>query len=99
MGIREVLNRNLQEVFGEGDAPRRRGAIEELFTDDCVVDAPPGVFVGRDALNKFAGDLRATHPHFRLCASRRAAGAPQRRPSVVGLRPARGPSLTTPAET
>jgi hypothetical protein len=22
------------------------------------------VFVGRDALDKFAGDLRATHPHF-----------------------------------
>ena len=25
---------------------------------------PPGVFVGHDALDKFAGDLRATHPHF-----------------------------------
>jgi hypothetical protein len=22
------------------------------------------MFVGREALNKFAGDLRATHPHF-----------------------------------
>jgi hypothetical protein len=62
--IRELLNRNLQEVFGEGDAARRRAAIGELYTDDCVLDAPPGVFVGRDALDKFAGDLRATHPHF-----------------------------------
>jgi SnoaL-like domain len=62
--IRELLNRNLQEVFGEGDAARRREAIGELYTDDCVLDAPPGVFVGRDALDKFAGDLRATHPHF-----------------------------------
>jgi hypothetical protein len=25
---------------------------------------PPGVFVGHDVLDKFAGDLRATHPHF-----------------------------------
>ena len=25
---------------------------------------PMGVFVGHDALDKFAGDLRATHPHF-----------------------------------
>jgi len=25
---------------------------------------PPGTFVGREALDKFAGDLRATHPHF-----------------------------------
>jgi hypothetical protein len=62
--IHELLNRNLQEVFGEGDAARRRAAIGELYTDDCVLDAPPGVFVGRDALDKFAGDLRATHPLF-----------------------------------
>ncbi len=62
--IYQLLNRNLQEVFGEGDAARRRAAIEELYTDDCVLDVPPGVFVGHDALNKFAGDLRATHPHF-----------------------------------
>ena len=62
--IRELLNRNLQEVFGEGDAGRRREAIAELYTDDCIVDAPPGVFVGHDALDKFAGDLRATHSHF-----------------------------------
>ena len=62
--IHKLLNRNLQEVFGEGDAARRRAAIGELYTDDCVLDAPPGVFVGRDALDKFAGDLRATHPHF-----------------------------------
>jgi len=38
--IYELLHRNLQEVFGEGDAPRRRAAIEELYTDDCVLDAP-----------------------------------------------------------
>ena len=25
---------------------------------------PPGTFVGREAVDKFAGDLRATHPHF-----------------------------------
>src|SRR3984957_9747639 len=62
--IHELLYRNLQEVFGEGDAARRRAAIEEIYTEDCVVDLPPGVFVGHDALDKFAGDLRATHPHF-----------------------------------
>jgi hypothetical protein len=62
--IHELLNRNLQEVFGEGDAARRRAAIEELYIDDCVHDVPPGVFVGYDALDKFAGDLLATHPHF-----------------------------------
>ena len=62
--IHELLSRNLQEVFGEGDAARRRAAIEDLYTDDCVLYVPPGVYVGRDALDKFAGDLRATHPNF-----------------------------------
>jgi SnoaL-like domain len=60
----ELLNRNLQEVFGEGDAARRRAAIEEFYTDDCVVHVQDGVFVGHNALDKFAGELRATHPHF-----------------------------------
>jgi SnoaL-like domain len=62
--IHELLLRNLQEVFGEGDATRRRAAIDELYTEDCVLYVPPGKFVGREALDKFAGDLRATHPHF-----------------------------------
>jgi hypothetical protein len=29
-----------------------------------VLYVPPGVFVGHNALDKFAGDLRATHPYF-----------------------------------
>jgi SnoaL-like domain len=62
--ILELLYRNLQEVFGEGDAARRRAAIEEFYTDDCVLHVPDGVLVGHAALDKFAGELRATHPHF-----------------------------------
>jgi hypothetical protein len=58
----ELLYRNLQEVFGEGDAARRR--VQDFYTEDCVLYAPPGVFVGHNALDKFAGDLRATHPRF-----------------------------------
>ena len=60
-------------IFGEGDAARRRAAIEELYTDDCVLYVQPGVFVGHDALDKFAADLRATHPQF----SYTPHGAPQ----------------------
>jgi hypothetical protein len=63
-GIATLLNRNLPEVFGEGDPVRRRAAIKELYTEDCVLYVPPGAFVGHDALDKFAGDLRATHPDF-----------------------------------
>ena len=62
--IHELLHRNLQEVFGEDDATRRRAAIAELYTEDCELYVPPGKLVGRVALDKFAGDLRATHPHF-----------------------------------
>ena len=62
--IVELLYRNLQEVFGEGDAARRRAAIEEFYTDDCVLYVADGVFVGHGALDKFAGELRATHPQF-----------------------------------
>ena len=63
-GIATLLNRNLPEVFGEGDPVRRKAAIQELYTDDCVLYVPPGALVGHDALDKFAGELRATHPHF-----------------------------------
>lgn len=71
--IRELLRRNLQEVFGESDGARRRAAIMELYADDCVLYVPPGVFVGHEALDKFAGDLRAAHPHFAYTPR----GAPQ----------------------
>jgi ketosteroid isomerase-like protein len=62
--MHELLYRNLQEVFGEGNAARRRAAIEDLYTEDCVLYVPSGMFVGREALDKFAGDLRSTHPDF-----------------------------------
>jgi hypothetical protein len=62
--IATLLTRNLPDVFGEGDPVRRRTAIKQLYTEDCVLYVPPGVFVGHDALDKFAGDLRATHPDF-----------------------------------
>ena len=73
--IHELLLRNLQEVFGEGDPEKRRSAIKELYQDDCRVYVSPGILVGHDALDKFAGDLRATHPHF--------AYAPQASPQVL----------------
>ncbi len=62
--IHELLERNLQEVFGEGDATRRRAAIQALYTEDCALYSPQGILVGHEALDKFAGDLRATHPQF-----------------------------------
>jgi len=68
--IHELLHRNLQEVFGEGDAARRRAAIAELYTEDCELYVPPGKFVGREALDKFAG---ISGPHTRTSFTPRTA--------------------------
>ena len=35
-GISTLLLRNLADVFGENDPVRRRAAIDELCTEDCV---------------------------------------------------------------
>ena len=64
--ISTLLTRNLQEVFGENDAARRRAAIEEIYTEDCVFyDPSRGVYRGRDEIDRIAGAIRATHPDFR----------------------------------
>jgi len=62
--IRELLDRNLQEVFGEGDAERRRAALEELWAEDGVLYGPSGPVVGREAIGQAAGVLRAMHPDY-----------------------------------
>jgi hypothetical protein len=93
--IETLINRNLPEVFGEGDPVRRRAAIAELYTDDCVLYVPPGAFVGRDALDKFAGDLRATHPHYVYTPH----GAPQVLHNSARLAWGSGPKGETPAYT
>jgi hypothetical protein len=35
--ISTLLTRNLDDVFGENDAARRRAAIDGIFTEDCVL--------------------------------------------------------------
>jgi hypothetical protein len=93
--IETLLIRNLPEVFGEGDPVRRRAAIAELYAEDCILYAPPGTFVGHDALDKFAGDLRATHPHFVYTPH----GAPQALHNSGRLAWGSGPKGETPAYT
>jgi hypothetical protein len=64
--ISTLLTRNLQDVFGENDPARRRAALEEIFTEDCVFyDPTKGVYRGRDEIDRIAGAIRATHPDFR----------------------------------
>jgi hypothetical protein len=64
--ISTLLTRNLHDVFGENDSARRRAAIDEVFTEDCVFyDPSKGVYRGRDEIDRVAGAIRATHPDFR----------------------------------
>jgi hypothetical protein len=63
--ISTLVTRNLVDVFGENDAMRRRAAIDEIFTEDCVFyDPKEGVYRGRDEIDRIAGAIRATHPDF-----------------------------------
>ena len=63
--ISNLLIRNLRDVFGESDPARRRAAIEEIFTEDCVFyDPKTGAHRGRDEIDRVAGAIRATHPDF-----------------------------------
>lgn len=93
--IETLLNRNLPEVFGEGDPARRRAAIRELYTEDCALYVPSGVLVGHAALDKFAGDLRATHPDFVYTPH----GTPQVLHNSGRLAWGSGPQGKTPAYT
>jgi len=43
--ISTLLIRNLRDVFGENDPARRRAAIDEIYTEDCVFyDPSKGVY-------------------------------------------------------
>src|SRR5437868_133055 len=63
--VSTLLTRNLHDVFGENDPARRRAAIDEIFTEDCVFYEPRGVYRGRDEIDRVAGAIKATHPGFR----------------------------------
>ena len=63
--ISKLMSRNLQEVFGESDPVLRRAAIEEIWAEDGAFYAPDGIHCGHDAIDRNAGDVRATHSSFR----------------------------------
>jgi hypothetical protein len=51
-GISTLLTRNLHDVFGENDPARRRAAVDDIFTEDCVFyDPTQGVHRGRDEID------------------------------------------------
>src|ERR1700751_445926 len=58
--VSTLLTRNLHDVFGENDPARRRVAIDEIFTEDCVFYEPRGAYHGRDEIDRVAGTIKAT---------------------------------------
>jgi SnoaL-like protein len=92
--ISTLLIRNLQDVFGENDAARRRAAVDELYTEDGVFyDPSKGAFRGRDEIDRIAGAIRATHPDFRYqpIAEPEECGNGGRVPWIAG-RPGEAPA-------
>src|SRR5215467_10494187 len=63
--ISTLMIRSLRDVFGENDPARRRAAIDEIYTEDCVFfDPKSGAYRGRDEIDRVAGAIKATHPDF-----------------------------------
>jgi hypothetical protein len=86
--ISTLLTRNLHDVFGENDPARRRVAIDEVFTEDCVFyDPSKGVYRGREEIDRVAGAIRATHPDFRYQPIAGPEGTGQWRADPMGIGP------------
>ncbi len=63
--IATLLERNLQEIFGEGDDALRRKVAEDILHEDVVFVEPHGIYRGREEIVRIAGVIRAMHPNFR----------------------------------
>jgi hypothetical protein len=62
--IETLIKRNLHEVFGERDAQKRRKAIAQLWTEDCVFIDHSGKTRGRDALDRAIATLHERLPGY-----------------------------------
>jgi hypothetical protein len=58
------LKRNLHEVFGERDGKKRRAAIAQLWTEDCVFIDHDGKRHGRDELDRAVAVLHERLPGY-----------------------------------
>jgi hypothetical protein len=86
--ISTLLTRNLQDVFGENDPARRRAAIDEIFTEDCVFYEPGGVSTVA-ATRSIAWRVRSKLPTltFNINPCCRARGIGQWRAGSMGIGP------------
>lgn len=94
-----LLERNLQEIFGEGDDARRRKVAEEIMHEDAVFVEPRGVHSGRDEIVRIAGVIRAMHPTFRYAPITEAEVLHDRAGRVKWIAESRASLRSTPALT
>ena len=59
-----LIKRNLHEVFGERDAKKRRQAIAQLWTEDCVFIDHSGKSHGRYELDRAVAALHQRLPGY-----------------------------------
>jgi hypothetical protein len=62
--IETLIKRNLHEVFGERDVQKRRKAIAQLWTEDCVFIDHNGKISGREALDRAVATLHERLPGY-----------------------------------
>ena len=62
--IETLIKRNLHEVFGERDGKKRREAIAQLWTEDCVFIDHGGKRSGRDELDHVVAALHQRFPSY-----------------------------------
>ena len=62
--IETLIKRNLHEVFGERDVQKRRKAIVQLWTEDCVFIDHNGKISGREALDRAVATLHERLPGY-----------------------------------
>jgi hypothetical protein len=59
-----LMEKNLSEVFGQRDSARRKVAISELYTEDCMFFEAEEQSIGRAALNARAESILQQAPGF-----------------------------------
>ena len=62
--IETLIKRNLHEVFGEQDAKKRRAAIAQLWSEDCVFIDHNGKTSGHDDLDRAVATLHKNLPGY-----------------------------------
>ncbi len=67
--IATLLERNLQQIFGEGDNALRHKVAGEIFQEDAIFVEPHGIYRGRDEIVRIASVIRAMQPTFRYTTS------------------------------